>query len=178
MNPETQRLVAEVKEPVDTYARMNEQQVAMAEHRGPSAFRVRAQMLSKGRTETVLAASNLLTVRLKMYASGGENTLHAHQEEDHVFIILQGAAEFFDGDGSLGFFTANQGVLLPKGSMYRFNSCEGEPLVMLRIGSPNEAALGLDGRVDTGGVPFDPGKDAKAATAPEFVPGRFYGQHG
>lgn len=170
-----QRLVPSTREPVGDYAQMIAQQLALAAQAKPSAFRVRAQLLSKGRSETVLAASGLLTVRLKMYASGGENMLHAHQEEDHVFIILQGSVEFFDDQGSLGVFSANQGVMLPKGSMYRFNSLEGEPLAMLRIGSPNEAALGRDGRVDTCGAHFDPGKDAMAATAPEFLPGRFYG---
>lgn len=170
-----QRLVAEKREPVRDYADMNSQQVDLARQRRPSAFRVHAQQLAKGRTETVLAASEQLTVRLKMYASGGENMLHAHRHEDHVFVILQGAAEFFDEEGSLGIFSANQGVLLPKGSMYRFNSMPGEPLAMLRVGTPNEAALGRDGRVDTGGQHFDPGKDAMAATAPEFLPDRFYG---
>ena len=32
---------------------------------------------------------------LKVYASGGENELHAHPQEDHAFIVLQGRAAFF-----------------------------------------------------------------------------------
>ena len=35
---------------------------------------------------------------IKVYASGGENTLHAHNNEDHMFVILQGTA-IFHGPG-------------------------------------------------------------------------------
>ena len=50
-----------------------------------TTFSLKAQMLDQGRTDTVLAATDDLSVRLKVYASGGENGLHAHVDEDHVF---------------------------------------------------------------------------------------------
>ena len=55
-------------------------------------------MLAQGRTDTVLAATEDLSVRLKVYSSGGENELHAHPTEDHVFVILQGSARFYGPD--------------------------------------------------------------------------------
>jgi mannose-6-phosphate isomerase-like protein (cupin superfamily) len=175
MRKTTQRLTARVCEPVRGYPDLIAQQVEHAGSNKPSAFAVRAQLLSQGRTETVLAASNLLTVRLKVYASGGENMLHAHAEEDHVFVILQGEAEFFDAQGPFGIFGAHQGVLLPRGNVYRFNSTGGEPLVMLRLGAPNESALGLDGRIDRHGTSFDPADDAKNQVPPQPIPGHFFG---
>lgn len=175
MQTTTPRLVPQMCEPVRDYSDLIAQQVERASSTRPSAFAVRAQMLSQGRTETVLAASNLLTVRLKVYASGGENVLHAHAEEDHVFLILQGEAEFFDADGLLGVFGAHQGVLLPRGSVYRFNSTGSEPLVMVRVGAPNESALGLDGRIDRHGASFDPADDARNQLPPQPVPGHYFG---
>lgn len=173
MSQPPQRLLAKAYEPVANYPQLIEQQIAMARSTSPAAFCVRAQMLSAGRSETVLAASPQLTLRLKVYASGGENTLHAHANEDHLFIVLQGTAEFSDAHGSLGFFGANEGVLLPRGSVYRFMVSSTEPLVMLRVGSPNEAALGMEGRVDTLGAAFDPA--AQANMEPQFMTDRFYG---
>lgn len=169
------RLVASTTEPVENYPQLIAQQIALSRSNGPSAFRVRAQLLSAGRSETVLAASQQLTLRLKVYGSGGENTLHAHANEDHIFIILQGRAEFSDDKGVLGVFGANEGVLLPKGSIYCFSVTSEESLVMLRVGTPNEAALGMEGRIDTLGAAFDPGKDAKNQMQPLPIPGRFYG---
>jgi mannose-6-phosphate isomerase-like protein (cupin superfamily) len=135
----------------DNYAHLKRQQAERSQETRASAFKVRAQLLDQGRSDTVLAATPALTVTLKVYASGGENTLHSHLNEDHVFVVLQGSAEFFDGQGLLVAVGANEGVTLPRGQLYRFHATSIEPLVMLRIGSPNEAAQGLEGRVSSDG---------------------------
>ncbi|MEC9153510.1 MAG: hypothetical protein VYA59_11045, partial [Pseudomonadota bacterium] len=57
-------------------------QIAATETSKPTLFSMQAQMLEQGRTDTVLAATEDLSVRLKVYASGGENELHAHPDED------------------------------------------------------------------------------------------------
>lgn len=49
-------------------------------------YRVRTQLLSKGRSDYVLASTDLMTVRIKCYAQGGENVLHSHPGEDNTFI--------------------------------------------------------------------------------------------
>lgn len=175
MAASNQRLEALSRDPVRSYADLIEQQVSMARSKTPSAFRLRAQMLAAGRSETVLAASEQLTVRLKVYASGGENELHAHAHEDHLFVILQGSAEFHDPDGFYGVLGPHEGVLLPKGSYYRFHVCSHEPLVMLRVGSPNESAIGLEGRLDVLGGVFDPESQKNKTVTPVFIPDRFYG---
>ena len=69
-------------------------QIAATKNDEVTTFSLKAQMLDQGRTDTVLAATEDLSVRLKVYASGGENGLHAHVDEDHVFVILQGSAKF------------------------------------------------------------------------------------
>lgn len=172
---ENTRLVLRESQPVSSYEEMKQQQVELAAVEDLSAFRMRAQLLDRGRTETVLASSKQMTVRLKVYASGGENALHAHANEDHVFILLQGKAEFFDQNGALGTLGVNEGLLIPRGVYYRFNATGSEPLVMLRIGSPNEAAMGLEGRVDVHGS-FQHADSAQNKTEPVvFKPGAFFG---
>jgi mannose-6-phosphate isomerase-like protein (cupin superfamily) len=126
----------------DSSPLLRERLRALAEtHRGqPQAFRLRADLLAQGRANIPVAATDALTVMVKVYASGGENALHAHPTEDHSFIILQGAATFHDAEGEMTTLRANEGILVPKGSLYRFHSVESEgPLVMLRVGTPNMA---------------------------------------
>ena len=169
------RLTARFIEPVSNYADIIQQQVDQARAGVASAFKVRAQLLDQGRSETVLAASNQLTLRLKVYASGGENTLHTHVNEDHLFVLLQGSADFFDEEGLMASLSAHQGVVLPKGTRYRFIATSSQPLVMLRVGSPNEAALGLEGRVDSVGKPADPQAPENKNVAPIFKPNAYFG---
>lgn len=104
----------------------------------PQLFRLRTQLLSKGRSDYLLANTDLMTVRIKCYAQGGENALHAHPAEDHVFIVLDGAARFFGKNGEVSVLTRNQGIMIPRSTYYRFESCGGTPLVMLRVGADKE----------------------------------------
>ena len=55
-------------------------------------FSLRTPLLSEGRTTTLVAQADLMTVMIKVYAEGGENALHAHTHEDHCFIVLDGEA--------------------------------------------------------------------------------------
>ncbi len=132
-----------------------EQMAKMASKKTPSFFHIRAQLPKQGRTNQVLGASTHMNVVLKTYASGGENELHAHSNEDHVFVIMQGGATFFGPRGEEQRVSKNDCVLLPAGSFYWFQADEDEPLVMLRIGAalnPNEDVLA---RIDPDGAPFD-----------------------
>ena len=86
-----------------------DRQVAATQTKSPTLFSMKAQMLEQGRTDTVLAATEDLSIRLKVYASGGENELHAHPTEDHVFVILQGSARFYGPNGETQEVTQNQG---------------------------------------------------------------------
>ena len=130
-------------------------QIAATETSKPTLFSMKAQMLEQGRTDTVLAATEDLSVRLKVYASGGENELHAHPDEDHVFVILQGSARFYGPDGETQDVLANQGFMMPKGMLYRFHATStDECLVMLRVGTPNFQGQAKDDRIGADGKPL------------------------
>ena len=100
----------------------------------PKFFQLRAQMLKQGRTNTpVCKTKNMWTV-LKVYASGGENGLHTHTKEDHMFVVMQGSARFFGADGEAHDVGTHGGVLLPAHAYYHFHATSEEPLVLLRVG--------------------------------------------
>lgn len=101
-------------------------------------FKVRTPLASKGRLDTVLAEGDMLQIRIKCYAEGGENVLHAHLDQDHSFVILQGQARFHDGDGNAKVLGRNEGIMLPRGAKYYFQSCGDEPLVLLRVAGRKE----------------------------------------
>jgi mannose-6-phosphate isomerase-like protein (cupin superfamily) len=133
----------------------------------PQVYRVKTQLLSKGRTKELLAKTpDGMTVWIKCYAQGGENALHAHPGEDHTFVILMGKARFFGKDGEISELGRNEGIMIPRGAFYRFESCGDEPLVLLRIGTENEK-LPVP-RIDPQGEPL-PGK-SKANKYEEGIP--------
>src|SRR5262245_20893827 len=86
-------------------------------------YRLRAPLLSQGRMDTVMAETDNMQVRLKVYAQGGENALHTHLDQDHTFVILQGEARFWDETGESKVYGRNEGIMLPRGAFYRFESC-------------------------------------------------------
>lgn len=154
---------------------LKRRQSELAENTAPTVFNVAGQLLARGRTDTPLAATEDLSIRLKIYAEGGENELHAHPGEDHSFIVLQGQVRFFDPDGEETVLGANQSIMLPRGNMYWFTAIEGEPLVMLRIGSPNYQKLPEIDRTDADGNPMR-GDSKKNKSVPiEFLEGKFDG---
>jgi mannose-6-phosphate isomerase-like protein (cupin superfamily) len=114
-------------------------------------FSLRTPLLADGRSDTTLAQTDLLRLRLKVYASGGENVMHFHPHEDHSFVVLQGEATFHVGtDDAATVLTAYHGVMIPRGVSYWFQSSATENLVMLRTGAaekwPDDGRLGPDGK--------------------------------
>lgn len=101
----------------------------------PSFFAMRAQLLDAGNTETPLAVGDHLWLKIKVYAKGGENQLHAHPYQDHSFIVLAGRARFHGPRGEERELGPNDGIFLPKGCFYWFQTISEDPLVLLRVGA-------------------------------------------
>src|SRR3981189_1346088 len=99
----------------------------------PSFFKMRAQLLDQGRTNTALARTENMWATLKVYASGGENGLHTHPNEDHTFIVLQGSARYYDADGGHTDVGKHEGIMLPAGAHYWFEAISKGPP---RVGAP------------------------------------------
>jgi mannose-6-phosphate isomerase-like protein (cupin superfamily) len=150
-------------------------EMAMAENTKPSVFTLRAQLLDQGRTDTVLAAAEDLIIRLKIYASGGENELHTHTGEDHSFIVLQGSARFFGPEGEEIELGAYEGIMLPRGSFYRFYATSKEPLVMIRAGSPSPRKQEPPHRLDIEGNELRGDSQENKSVPVVFRAGAFFG---
>ncbi|MEE8084525.1 MAG: cupin domain-containing protein, partial [Alphaproteobacteria bacterium] len=86
----------------------------------PAFFAMRAQLLDAGNTETPLAVGEHLWLKIKVYAEGGENKLHAHPYQEHSFIVLDGRARFHGPRGETKELARNDGIFLPAGSYYWF----------------------------------------------------------
>ncbi len=120
----------------------------------PQLFQLKTRLPVKGRGSALMAATDRMWVTLKTYAEGGENTLHAHPNEDHVFIVMQGRATFYGPDDESVTFEKHEGIMLPHGCKYYFLAEPGEPLVLLRIGCVYDAAKTPWGRVGRDGKPL------------------------
>jgi mannose-6-phosphate isomerase-like protein (cupin superfamily) len=152
---EAVKVEREVAPIANTAAEWRDEMERMAKRKVPSFFHIRARLPKQGRTNQVLGASTHMNVVLKTYASGGENELHAHSNEDHVFVVLQGGASFFGPKGERRDVSKNDCVLVPAGAFYWFQAFEEEPLVMLRIGAALDPAQDVLARIDLDGNPFD-----------------------
>jgi quercetin dioxygenase-like cupin family protein len=140
----------------------------------PQLFNMRTPLPKKGRGATLLGATERMWVNLKTYAEGGENTLHAHTNEDHVFIVLQGEAKFYGADGEVATLGRNQGILLPQGVAYYFHAVEGEPLVILRMGTIVDPSRPKFERKDTGGGDVPGSSKANKSEPTVFYTDRFF----
>lgn len=146
-------------------------------------FRLRTPLLSKGRSHTILASSTgatgAMNVAIKCYAEGGENEFHAHAREDHTFIVLAGRARFHQPGRPSQELGHNEGILIPAGALYKFETASPEPLVLLRIGNvwqpvAGETSAVNSGRQDTAGVEFGAAAKANKGSKGVPIPGAFY----
>jgi len=137
-------------------------------------FSLRTPLLSEGRTTTLVAQADLMTVMIKVYAEGGENALHAHTHEDHCFIVLDGEATFYDEHDTPTVVHKYEGILLPRGAYYYFQNSGQGNLVLARAGaragdSDAHSRINLEG----GPLPADSAANKKVVGVP--IPGRFFG---
>lgn len=97
--------------------------------------------------EFELPGTDELTARVKVYIEGGENEMHSHPLEDHIFAVLAGTATFhIEADDNTCEVSANDAVLLPRGTRYWFTNTGDGNLVMMRLGSGQGARYRLDAK--------------------------------
>lgn len=147
------------------------------EKKAPTAtpFSLQGQLLAQGRTMDLLAKTDLLAAHLKVYAAGGENAIHTHSQEDHMFLILAGEATFRLGEAEeIKILKKNDGIMIPSGAYYWFLSSGDENLVLLRVGAKREGWNNFDDRVDLNGNPFS-GDSVENKELPVIpIPGKFF----
>lgn len=137
-----------------------------------TAFSLRTiEYLAKGQYSQSLGETDGFWAKIKIYAGGGENALHAHFDQAHSFVVLEGQMTYYDRDGTATVLNKYEGVMIPRGVFYRFESTSEENLVMLRFaaGTQTGARQGQDGEVHDGKGAED------MYVAPVPIPGKFFG---
>jgi mannose-6-phosphate isomerase-like protein (cupin superfamily) len=111
-------------------------------------FTVAPQLLKHGKTSTRLVRTDHLNSGVQVVAEGGETNLHAHTSQDEIWFVVSGAATFYtDGNAVVATLRQHQGLLIPHGAPYWFESASEENLVILRFGATVPEA-GPDRRID------------------------------
>jgi mannose-6-phosphate isomerase-like protein (cupin superfamily) len=111
-------------------------------------FTVRPQLLESGKKSYGLVRNKDISCGVQVVASGGETNLHAHSGADEIWYVLAGEAKFYgEGDKLVGTLRKNEGILVPHGAPYWFESSQPENLVLLRFGA-KIAEAGPDKRID------------------------------
>src|SRR5258705_12967019 len=108
-----------------------------------NVVQLKTQLVKEGHTRELLAETDLMTLRIHCYAPGiGENALHSHTKEDHMFLVLQGTAQFTTGRDGNTVVTAGkkQTGLLPAGCYYQFFNSGNDPPLMARAGAGSDKA--------------------------------------
>jgi mannose-6-phosphate isomerase-like protein (cupin superfamily) len=111
-------------------------------------FTVAPQLLKNGKTSTRLVRTDHINSGVQVVAEGGETNLHAHTSQDEIWFVLSGVATFYtEGDAIVARLDKHQGLLIPHGAAYWFESSSDENLVILRFGAAVPGA-GPDRRID------------------------------
>lgn len=78
--------------------------------------------------------SDLMKVQVQVVKDGGENNLHTHTGDDAFWYVINGAVKFYgEGDRLVGEYKKGEGILIPRGYKYWFESAAPEPLEILRV---------------------------------------------
>ena len=97
--------------------------------------------------------SDLMKVQVQVVKSGGENNLHTHTGEDAFWYVVSGAVRFYgEGDKVIGEYQKGEGILVPRGFKYWFESASSDPLEILRVTAKDQS-------VDNKRVDLSPQKD-------------------
>ena len=134
------------------------------------------ELLSSGRTTQVLAKTDMVTVTGKVYAEGGENALHTHVKQDHGFLVLAGEATFHDENDTLRVVGPHEGILLPAGTYYWFQSTGDTNLVMMRFSGETEPGIKYDDRIDLDGNAFPGDHPGNKSGTRITIPGAYFGR--
>ena len=82
----------------------------------------------------MLARTDRLLAAVQTVTKGGETNLHSHSHLDGLWFVLRGRARFYSGQREVvGEFGAFEGVLVPRGARYWFESSGEEPLEILQV---------------------------------------------
>jgi len=82
----------------------------------------------------VLARTDRMMAAVQILREGGENNLHSHPNQDGFWMALKGRAKFYgEGDHLIAEIGPLEGILVPRGTSYWFESASDEILELLQV---------------------------------------------
>jgi mannose-6-phosphate isomerase-like protein (cupin superfamily) len=100
----------------------------------PQVFKYETPDYEGGRATAWLCKSELLRGSVAILKEGGETNLHSHAGNDGFWMVFRGRARFYgEGDVLVADLGPMDGVLIPHGFKYWFESSSEEPLEILHI---------------------------------------------
>ena len=102
--------------------------------RPPHSFKYETPVVERGKTIMWLARTDILFADVQILKDGGETNLHSHSHLDGFWMVLSGRARFYgEGDVVIAEIGRHEGVLIPRGCKYWFESASEEPLEILQV---------------------------------------------
>ena len=100
----------------------------------PKVFKYQTPQFDGVKKTLQVCNSDLMKVQVQVVKDGGENNLHSHTGDDAFWYVMSGAVKFYgEGDQVIGEFNRGEGILIPRGFKYWFESSSSEPLEILRV---------------------------------------------
>ena len=100
----------------------------------PKVFKYQTPQFDGVKKTLQVCNSDLMKVQVQVVKDGGENNLHSHTGDDAFWYVMSGAVKFYgEGDEVIGEFNQGEGILIPRGFKYWFESSSSEPLEILRV---------------------------------------------
>lgn len=116
-------------------------------------FRYQTPEFDGVKKSMIVCNSDLMKVMVQIVKDGGENNLHTHTGDDAFWYVISGAVKFYgEGDKLIGEYKKGEGILIPRGFKYWFESSAKEALEILRV-------TAKDQNVDNKRVDLSPKKD-------------------
>ena len=108
----------------------------------PHTFKYAPPPAEQGKTIVWLARTDRLIADVQVLMDGGETNLHSHSHLDGFWMVLSGRVRFYgEGDTLIADLGKHEGVLLPRGTKYWFESVGAEPLEILQIEASDKAII-------------------------------------
>jgi len=139
-------------------------------------FSLKTPYLEKGRITNLVAETENLWIHTKINAEGGENAIHAHLDEDHSFIVLEGEMTVFDEKGNELVVKQYEGVMIPRGAYYRYLNTGKGNLMVIRVGGGDQKQGGEEMRIRPDGKPLPSLSEENHHVEPVVIPGKFFGE--
>lgn len=100
----------------------------------PTVFKYTTPPMKKPKTIVRLCRSDLLYSSVQVLKEGGENNLHAHNAQNGFFFVLSGKVKFYgEDDKVIAELGRHEGIHIPRGFYYWFESCSDEALELLQV---------------------------------------------